>query len=423
MCPKIESVVSAGLCTGCGTCAGICPEECIEITTKNPVPIYDVIKCKDCGLCFDVCPGHSVNFPAINKQLFGTDKIEPLGIFKEAYVGYSTDPEIRKNSSSGGIVTALLLYALENNLVDGAIVVGQKKEVPWLAEPFVAKSKKEVIDAQQSKYTIVPVNSILKRIKSEKSKFAFVGLPCHVHGLRKAANVNTKIIEKIDFIVGIYCGLSSTLGATEFTLRKLGIKNFDDIKKLEYRGGEWPGGFKVTLKNGGIKIIDKFRHNYVVSLFLPDRNKICIDFANDFTDISVGDAWIPELISERKGWSIVLVRTEKGGKILREAEKEGYIKLEKITKEEAFAAHKHMIAYKKGRCWARMRVFRALRREVPDYGFNKEVTKKELLHELLFLFAMWIASNEIVRKIVSIIPISIMGGIVVLIRKHITKRR
>ena len=314
MCPKIGSVVSAGLCTGCGTCAGICPEECIVINTKNPVPIYDAIKCKDCGLCFDICPGHSVNFPAINKQLFGTDKIEPLGIFKVAYVGYSTDPEIRKNSSSGGIVTALLLYALENNLVDGAIVVGQKKEEPWLAEPFVAKSKKEVIDAMQSKYAIIPVNSTLKQIKSEKGKFAVVGLPCHVHGLRKAANVNAKIIEKIDFIVGIYCGLSSTLGATEFTLKKLGIKNFGDIKKMEYRGGEWPGGFKVTLKNGRIKFIDKFRHNYVISLFLPDRNKICIDFANDFADISVGDAWVPELISERKGWSIVLVRTEKGGK-------------------------------------------------------------------------------------------------------------
>lgn len=116
-------------------------------------------------------------------------------------------------------------------------------------------------------------------------------------------------------------------------------------------------------------------------------------------------------------------KNRKRGKILREAEKEGYIKLEKITKEEAFAAHKHMIAYKKERCWARMLIFRALGREVPDYGFNKEVTKRKLLHELLFLFAMWIASMEIVRKIISFIPISIMGGIVVLIRKHITKRR
>jgi len=409
MYPRIESVVSAGLCTGCGTCAGICPEECIEINTKNPVPIYDVIRCKDCGLCYDVCPRHSVDFPAINKQLFGTDEIEPLGIFKDAHVGYSTDPEIRKNSSSGGIVTALLLYALENNLVDGAIVVRQKKEEPWLAEPFVAKSKKEVIDAQQSKYTIVPVNSTLKQIKSEKSKFAFVGLSCHVHGLRKAANANAKIIDKIDFIVGIYCGLSSSLGATEFTLRKLGIKNFEDVKKMEYRGGEWPGGFKVTLKNGRIKFIDKFRYNYVISLFLPDRNKICIDFANNFADISVGDAWILELINKREGWSIVLVRTKKGEEILKGAEEKGYIKLEKITKEEAFAAHKHMIAYKKKRCWAHMWIFKKFGRKVPDYDFNKEVTKKELLHELLFLFAMWIASGGVVRKIIFFMPISIMA--------------
>jgi ferredoxin len=45
-------VVSKGLCTGCGTCAEVCPEEALEVD-ETPQLIGE---CVDCSYCLDNCP-------------------------------------------------------------------------------------------------------------------------------------------------------------------------------------------------------------------------------------------------------------------------------------------------------------------------------------------------------------------------------
>ncbi len=45
-------------CIGCGTCAKVCPEGCIEMTKKGDKqkPITDYDYCKGCGICATECP-------------------------------------------------------------------------------------------------------------------------------------------------------------------------------------------------------------------------------------------------------------------------------------------------------------------------------------------------------------------------------
>ena len=45
-------------CTGCGTCAEVCPVEAIQVDDKAKV---DAETCVDCGTCVDECPEGAIS--------------------------------------------------------------------------------------------------------------------------------------------------------------------------------------------------------------------------------------------------------------------------------------------------------------------------------------------------------------------------
>ena len=74
-----------------------------------------------------------------------------LGTYKEVVTGRSTDKEIQKIAQDGGIVSALFCYALDEKIIDGAVVAGPANEM-WKPEPMVAMSSDE--DTRRSRYQI-----------------------------------------------------------------------------------------------------------------------------------------------------------------------------------------------------------------------------------------------------------------------------
>lgn len=416
---KLQNVVDNNLCTGCGTCVSICPTSCLEISVSKPYPKQNEKKCIDCDLCYKVCPGHSVNFYALNQSLF---KKQPKigGTIKQAFIAFSSKKEIRKNASSGGVISSLLMYAMDKKLIKGALLVKMNERKPWLAEEFVAKSKTQIMKAMQAKYVVVPLNSQLKKIRTEKGHFALIGLPCHIHGYHKF--LNKKIKDKVAFTIGSYCGFNLQLEATLHLIKKLGVDELKDIKKIEYRGGEWPGGFKITLKNGRTLFLEKFKQNYITPLFIASRCKTCIDLSNHFADISVGDAWFPELIEKKEGWSLVLARTEKGLKIIKQAEKEGYIKLKEISIETALKAHEHTLQWKEVGGQARVKLYSIFNKPTPYYNYNIKISNFRLFKEALFLSSLNLTSTPLFRKFASILPINVLGNIVLFYRRVVTRK-
>jgi coenzyme F420 hydrogenase subunit beta len=85
------------------------------------IPKLDKEKCTECGLCFEVCPGHSVDFKQLDQESFGKQPEDVLlgNYLNCCYIGHATDYDIRYNGSSGGLVTALLIFALERGLLTG----------------------------------------------------------------------------------------------------------------------------------------------------------------------------------------------------------------------------------------------------------------------------------------------------------------
>ncbi len=366
----IAEVVKSGLCTGCGTCMGICPVDAIEMVIEHEKGIYipqlDEEKCNQCGLCFEVCPGHAVDFKQLNLEIFGKEPDDILiGNYLNCHIGHATDSNIRYNSSSGGLVTALLIYALEEQMIDGALVTRMKKDKPLEPEPFIARTKDAVIEAAKSKYCPVPANIVLKEILQSDGKFAVVGLPCHLHGIRKAEQVNEKLRERIVLHIGLFCGTSKNFLGTEFQLRRMGISG-EEVAKLDYRGEGWPGSLTVELRNGQRKL-SKLSHYYDSKFcsFVPWRCSVCTDQASELADISLGDAWLPEVKeTDKVGTSIIVSRNKTGGDILQQAGNRAEIELSPIRAEKVIESQRGFLGKKKD-SKARLNMSRWLGKKVP----------------------------------------------------------
>ena len=150
------------------------------------------------------------------------------------------------------LVTSLLIYALEKGIIDGALVTRMQKDNPFEPEPFIAMNKEEIIEASKSKYCPVPLNKLIKEILgTENLKIAVVGLPCHIHGIRKAEMLNKSLKSKIVLHLGIFCSHTIHFGRQIPILNKLDIAKCD-VLKIDYRGNGWPGNMIIELKNGNI---------------------------------------------------------------------------------------------------------------------------------------------------------------------------
>ncbi|MBN2075006.1 MAG: Coenzyme F420 hydrogenase/dehydrogenase, beta subunit C-terminal domain [Dehalococcoidales bacterium] len=407
----IDQVSGEGLCTGCGTCAGVCPQNAIKMVIDQKKGIYlprlDREKCNECGICFKVCPGHSVDFNTLNREIFGREVEDILlGNYLGFYTGFSTDNAIRYHSTSGGLVTELLIFALEEGIIDGALVTRMSIENPLIPESFVARTREDIISAARSKYCPVTANIALKEIPQagEGERFAVVGLPCHLHGLRKAGILNNKIKQEIMFCFGLFCNHTPTFTATDYILHKVKIRR-EDVKKLVYRGEGWPGKMKISLKNKKI-LLKEFWDKGFGTLFYPWRCSLCVDAVSELSDISFGDAWIGEHSKDSMGTSLVISRSGKGEELLNNALDKGVISLAPVTRNKVIWSTRQITRFKKD-VPARFSILRGMGRQVPEYNltfpkpgvtaylsslycyFRMYLGKKHFLWGLLWYLSCW----------------------------------
>ena len=109
-----------------------------------------------------------------------------LGTSKQIVSARATDKQIQAVSQDGGIVSGLLSFALEEKIIEGAVVAGPGKEL-WKPEPMVAMTKDEIIAAAGTKYTFSPNVMMLKKAVRQcgLEKVGTVAIPCQTMGIRK----------------------------------------------------------------------------------------------------------------------------------------------------------------------------------------------------------------------------------------------
>jgi coenzyme F420 hydrogenase subunit beta len=412
----LEEVIKPGLCTQCGSCVGLAQGK-LEFREKRAIPTPHLVT-NDNDLpqaCRLACPGRHCSYPDLNKSTFGElPKNWLSGRVVKSRIGFSNSENIRRGAASGGAITSILLYLLKSRKISGAICLKMGAEVPYLAKPIIARTPEEIIACAQSVYSVSPVNTILSEIQENEGPLAYVGLPDQVASIRKLQRENHPAVKKICYIIGPYVGTQMYFESIRSFLRSNGIESENEIVDLKYRAGEWPGKLRIKLKNGKILQANKFHYNYLIPFYLTSSSLQAVDFTNELTDISVGDAWSPKYEKERKGFSVILSRSEVGETILNNMINEGLLFGKEISIDEALDMHGHMIDFKK-----RGSFLRNKRKSVqPFYGYEPiEIPWARKGVERILQIVFFIGRSNLARSAVERIPLKIVGSCFNFMRK------
>ncbi len=365
----IVPVVKRKLCTGCGTCVSICPRGAVEMVLKKGryVARLDKERCNRCGLCHETCPGHGVDFEGLSTALLGDiPEDTAAGRYLGCYVGHAMDKDVRYNGASGGIVSSLLVFALQEGLINGALVTRMRRDDPLTPEPFIARTREEILSAAGSKYCPVAANTALQEVLDSDDRIAVVGLPCHIQGLRKAEQRIPKLAQQIRYHISLACNLNfSFLGTARF-LRNLDIDP-DSVAALQYHGRGWSGRVLVRLKDGGRRTIPYPECDRQLGPYSLRRCTLCSDMLGELSDLTCSDAWVPQTTqTDRAGSSFVLSRTSEAEELLEGAALRQAIELSELDLQDLLTSQDHAL-FKKRKLRARLKLFRLAGQSVPVY--------------------------------------------------------
>jgi coenzyme F420 hydrogenase subunit beta len=313
-----EAVINAGKCVGCGTCVLVCPFTCLEYVKEKPALVKE---CKVCGICAQACPQYEFPLSKVEAFVFGRERKpdEAFGVYRRFVLARATDSKILEVCQDGGAVTSLLLFALKEGIIDGAIVAKSEGEKPFYPHPTLATTADEILHSAGTKYFYSPnILAIAKVIEQKKCNIAFVGTPCQVRAIRKMQLVGLKkYITPLKLLIGLACSECFIYeGLMDGHIRGKMSVDLNRIRKINIKGK-----MLVTLDSE------------TVAIPLPEAKQYarkschsCEDFSSEFADISIGGLGL-------EGWSFVIIRTEKGEELFSNAEKAGFLTTKEANME------------------------------------------------------------------------------------------
>ena len=310
--------VLPSLCIGCASCVAVCPIGCLEYVNGRPILTKE---CTSCGICSQVCPRYKLSIPKLEEFIFGRERKpdEEFGIYRRIIAARTRDDRIREVCQDGGVVTSLLLYALEEGIIDGAVVSGVDRKKPLKAVPKIAESSEEIIKSAGTRYTYSPnILALRDAVTRGKKNVAFVGTPCQIQAVRRiqALPLN-RYARRIGFIIGLFCSeCFSYDGLVDGLIRgKLGI-NPEEVEKMNIKGSLIITTTKGRVEKVSLKEAKRYVSNCVYA---------CRDFSSELADISVGGLGLA-------GWTLTILRTERGEEIFEEAESNGLLETRPIER-------------------------------------------------------------------------------------------
>lgn len=292
-------------CTGCGVCKYICPNNAIELIRDNKgfyIASIEKKNCVECGKCVQFC-----------------HKERNVQIYTKPYKQYAVkhvDSEIRSNSRSGGIFTALSDAIIEK----GGVVFGAVLDDSFQVHHEKAMDCEGRNRMRGSKYVQSKITHVISEIDKELKRgrlVLFSGTPCQTAALRCLFDDN-----KYQNLFLCDCICHGVPSASFF-------EDYLSWCKKHYHGNVTGFDFRDKNKFGWeahverIEISEKkywskrFANLFASSKSLRETCFSCkyatVDRCSDFT---IGDYWGIDDINtdfyDNEGISALIIRSDKG---------------------------------------------------------------------------------------------------------------
>jgi coenzyme F420 hydrogenase subunit beta len=233
---------------------------------------------------------------------------DSLGFYQDLFSAKSTDERILKVSQNGGVVSTLLIHALERGIIDGALLTGVDEN--WYPKPFITRTPEEILSCTGSKYTISPTLSIYKNAVEvfELGKLAFVGMPCQIKAARKLQLSSPLSTEngKFTLIIGLFCYSNYSYDLMRvYVQEQLGIP-LNTVKKIDVSRGKF-----YVYKNDGSVVETPIKNT---KKYDWSSCRYCKDYCAETADISIGSVG-----AYKNDWNSVILRTDIGKELFNEA--------------------------------------------------------------------------------------------------------
>ncbi len=348
-----EEVIDTGLCTGCAGCVIACPHDVIGYEhapgAYRPFHLEEELGATDCvhgqkgcTSCTRACPRFRDWEAVADEHLFGRGRRpdEPAGVFKDILLTRATDATVHEQGQDGGLVSAILIWCLENGVIDGALVshLEDGDGGGWKAVPALATDRESVLAAAGSRYTY-SANTLAIREARERGleALALVGMSCQtsigpVMWHRRVGKAG----RPIRLNIGLLCSKSfddsifEDLFWAKYRLRR------EDMVKMNIKGV-----FQIWMRNGDYHEVN-LRECHA---WTREGCNHCPDFAAEHADISTGG------IGADNDWTLTVVRTELGRQVVMRMLEEGVIEGRPGDSDPSAVALMHKLAAKSRARW------------------------------------------------------------------------
>lgn len=329
-----EEVIKAGWCASCGLCAALCPYiKCAGDRVKVVYPCG-----RETGACFGTCPRTELDVSALDRLVYGGERGDAdLGPHQGIYYSRAAAVARACRAQYGGTTTALLTLALRLGLADGVVAVQTDGE--GRPRSRVYQDPEEVKFCAGSSYLAAPsLAALAEARRAGLARVAVVGRPCQVEALRRweaaSGNDGGFWLPCASLIVGLFCFWALSAEFLAYLHQKVGrrINRTDvppEVMLVRTPEREW----RLPLEE--------------VRPFVRPACQVCFDPTAEWADLSVGST------EADPGWNTLIVRTDRGRRLVEEGVKMGFLELEPYPAER-MSALRQAVRNKKRRVLAEL---------------------------------------------------------------------
>lgn len=297
-------------CCGCNACGDVCAHKAITFKTDIEgfwYPEVDTEKCTNCGLCEKVCP-------IINKAeevRYSTARV---------FAAYNKDEEVRLDSTSGGIHSALAEVMYDR----GAYVCGAVYNKDYTVSHISSSNREMLPKIRSSKYLQSSMEGQFKEIRDllrEGKEVFYCGTPCQVHSLYNFLRKSYPNLTTCDFICR---GVNSPKVFLSY-MDMLEKKYKSKATEIKFKNKKWGWhnfSMRVNFANGKQYCKDRYHDLFFIGYLQcgnfsrPSCYECQFKGFPQKSDITLADFWgiekLDPSMDQDKGTSLVMVNSDKG---------------------------------------------------------------------------------------------------------------